>query len=100
MHDKAANHSFHLWYVPLEKCYDSLIHDIYRIITNLQQRKTEELQKRDWLLGKLSRSDVASNIDLLNEIDKAEVGNMNKVIERIEIAKARLDEMIMVLRDF
>ncbi|KAG1179605.1 hypothetical protein G6F70_001823 [Rhizopus microsporus] len=100
LHDKAANHSFHLWYVPLEKCYDSLIHDIYRIITNLQQRKTEELQKRDWLLGKLSRSDVASNIDLLNEIDKAEVGNMNKVIERIEIAKARLDEMIMVLRDF
>lgn len=77
-----------------------MIQDIYRTITNLQQRKTEELQKRDWLLGKLSRSDVASNIDLLNEIDKAEVGNMNKVIERIEIAKARLDEMIMVLRDF
>ncbi|CEG78332.1 hypothetical protein RMATCC62417_12960 [Rhizopus microsporus] len=99
-YDKAANHSFHLWYVPLEKCYDNLIHDIYRTITNLQQRKTEELQKRDWLLGKLSRSDVASNIDLLNEIDKAEVGNMNKVMERIEIAKARLDEMIMVLRDF
>jgi DNA-directed RNA polymerase III subunit RPC3 len=48
----------------------------------------------------MNRKDVIANMDLLNEIDKAEVGNMNKIIERIEVSKARLDEMAMILRDF
>lgn len=72
----------------------------YKIIVNLQQRKVEELQQRSRLLEKMNRKDVIANMDLLNEIDKAEVGNMNKIIERIEVSKARLDEMAMILRDF
>jgi DNA-directed RNA polymerase III subunit RPC3 len=77
-----------------------LLTKAYKIIVNLQQRKVEELQQRSRLLEKMNRKDVIANMDLLNEIDKAEVGNMNKIIERIEVSKARLDEMAMILRDF
>jgi DNA-directed RNA polymerase III subunit RPC3 len=67
---------------------------------NLQQRKVAELARRSRLLEKLNRKDVIANMDLLNEIDKVEVAKMDKVIERLEISKGRLDEMIMILRDF
>jgi hypothetical protein len=69
-------------------------------MSNLQQRKVQELTRRARLLEKLSREDVIANMDLLNEIDKVEVAKMDKVFERIEISKGRLDEMIMILRDF
>lgn len=98
--DRATSRSFHLWHVPLEKCFEDLLTKAYKIIVNLQQRKVEELQQRSRLLEKMNRKDVIANMDLLNEIDKAEVGNMNKIIERIEVSKARLDEMAMILRDF
>lgn len=98
--DRATSRSFHLWFVPIEKCFSELIADIYRTITNLQQRKNEELLRRSRLLEKLGRIDVLANMDLLNEIDKAEVTKMEKVVARIEISKDRLDAMLMILRDF
>lgn len=73
---------------------------MYRAMSNLQQRKMTELKRHERLITKLSRKDVMANMDLLNEIDKAEAAKMDKVIERIEISKGRLDEMIMILRDF
>ncbi|KAL9550250.1 hypothetical protein MBANPS3_004816 [Mucor bainieri] len=98
--DRATSRSFHLWFVSLDKCFDALIADIYRTLTNLQQRKNEELVRRSRLLEKLSRIDVLANMELLNEIDKAEVGKMDTIVSRIEIAKDRLDAMLMMLRDF
>ncbi|KAG0169080.1 RNA polymerase III subunit C82 [Apophysomyces sp. BC1034] len=98
--DRAPGRSFHLWYVPLEKIYQELLVDAYRAIGNLQQRKREELKIRSRLLDKLNREDVKENMDLLGEGDKAEVAQMEKVMERIEVSKKRLDEMVMVLRDF
>lgn len=98
--DRAPSRSFHLWYVPLEKCFQELLVDVYRTTVNLQQRKTEELLRRSRLIDKLSREDVIANMELLGEIDKAELAKMEKVIERIEVSKGRLDEMTMILRDF
>lgn len=98
--DRAPGRSFHLWYVSLENCFKELLVDVYKAIFNLQQRKTEELQRRARLIDKLSREDVIANMELLNEIDKAELSKMEKVIERIEVSKTRLDEMTMILRDF
>lgn len=89
-----------MWYVPLEKCFNELLADVYRTIGNLQQRKIEELLRRSRLIDKLSREDVIENMELLGEIDKAELAKMEKVIERIEVSKGRLDEMTMILRDF
>ncbi|KAI9250410.1 hypothetical protein EDC94DRAFT_637084 [Helicostylum pulchrum] len=98
--DRAPGRSFHLWYVSPENCFNELLVDVYKAIFNLQQRKTEELQRRARLIDKLSREDVIANMELLNEIDKAELSKMEKVIERIEVSKTRLDEMTMILRDF
>lgn len=98
--DRAPSRSFHLWYVPLEKCFDELLDNVYKAITNLQIRKVEELSKRTRLIDKLNRRDVIENMALLEEIDKAEVAKMDKVIETIEVSKGRLDVMAMILRDF
>ncbi|GAN01008.1 RNA polymerase iii subunit rpc82 [Mucor ambiguus] len=98
--DRATSRSFHLWFVSIDKCFDALITEIYRTITNLQQRKNEELVRRSRLLEKLSRIDVLANMQLLNEIDKAEVSKMDTIVSRIEIAKDRLDAMLMIFRDF
>ncbi|KAI8081289.1 RNA polymerase III subunit RPC82-domain-containing protein [Halteromyces radiatus] len=98
--DRAPGRSFHLWYVPLEKCYEELLVDIYRVIGNLQQRKKEELALRERLLEKLNRQDVKENMDLLSDGDKANMENMEKVLQRLETSKNRLDAMVMILRDF
>lgn len=74
--------------------------DVYRAIGNLQQRKQEELKIRHRLVEKLSRRDVIENMDLLSDGDKAEMAQMKKVLERLEVSKMRLDQIVMIFRDF
>lgn len=84
----------------MEKCYQELLVDAYRVILNIQQRKQEELKIRSRLLDKLSRKDVIQNMDLLGEADKAELSQMKKVIQRLETSKKRMDDIVMIFRDF
>ncbi|KAG1449141.1 hypothetical protein G6F46_008167 [Rhizopus delemar] len=98
--DRAPGRCFHLWYVPLEKCYQEVLVDSYRIICNLQQRKRQELKLRKRLVDKIARKDVMENPDLLGEGEKKEIEQMNKVFERLEVAKSRVDLVVMILRDF
>lgn len=86
--------------MPLEKCYQELVVDVYRAIGNIQQRKQRELEIRSRLIDKLNREDVKANMDLLSEADKREVAEMEKVLQRLETSKKRLDEIIMIFRDF
>ncbi|KAI7898879.1 uncharacterized protein BX663DRAFT_533103 [Cokeromyces recurvatus] len=98
--DRAPSRCFHLWYVPLEKCYEQLLVDCYRSIGNLQQRKMYELSIRKRLIDKINRSDVIENPDLLGEAEKKEIEKMEKILERLEVSKMRIDNVIMILRDF
>ncbi|KAI8989255.1 RNA polymerase III subunit RPC82-domain-containing protein [Pilobolus umbonatus] len=98
--DRAPGRCFYLWYVPLDKCYQELLMNSYKIVCNLQQRKIHELDNRKWLIDKLNRKDVMENPELLSDSEKIEVEKMNKVIERIEVSKSRIDKVIMILRDF
>lgn len=86
--------------MPLEKCYQELVVDVYRAIGNIQQRKQRELEIRSRLIDKLNREDVKANMDLLSEADKREVAEMERVLQRLETSKKRLDEIIMIFRDF
>ncbi|KAI9316888.1 RNA polymerase III subunit RPC82-domain-containing protein [Dichotomocladium elegans] len=98
--DRAPARTIYLWYVPLERCYQELLVDVYRVIGNIQQRKQEELNIRSRLVEKTNREDVIQNQDLLSEVDKAELQQMNKVLERLDVSKSRLDEIVMIFRDF
>lgn len=73
---------------------------MYRAIGNIQQRKQRELEIRSRLIDKLNREDVKANMDLLSEADKREVAEMERVLQRLETSKKRLDEIIMIFRDF
>lgn len=98
--DRAPGRCFHLWYVPLDKCFEELLMDCYRAIINLSQRKTYELKTRKRLLDKLNRKDVKENPELLGEAEREELKNTEKLVERLEISKSRIDMMVMILRDF
>ncbi|KAI9248910.1 hypothetical protein BY458DRAFT_445574 [Sporodiniella umbellata] len=98
--DRAPGRCFYLWYVPAEKCYSEVLVDAYRIVCNLQQRKQHELRIRERLVNKMNRKDVLENPDLLSDPEKKEIEQMKKVMERLEVAKARIGSVIMILRDF
>lgn len=98
--DRAPGRCFHLWYVPVEKCYQELLVDSYRIICNLQQRKQNELAIRKRLIDKINRKDVIENPELLSEGEKREIAAMDKILERLEVSKSRMDSVVMILRDF
>jgi transcription initiation factor IIE alpha subunit len=98
--DRAPGRCFHLWYVPLEKCYEELLVDSYRIMCSLQQRKGRELEIRKRLIDKINRKDVLENPELLGEGEKKEIASMDKILERLEAAKSRMDTVVMILRDF
>jgi len=74
--------------------------DIYRSIANVRQRIRHELATRQRLLEKMERKDVSENQDLLSASDKMAIDDLNKKIERLEVSEARLDEMVMIFRDF
>jgi DNA-directed RNA polymerase III subunit RPC3 len=52
------------------------------------------------LLDKLNRKDVKENPELLGEAEREELKNTEKLVERLEISKSRIDMMVMILRDF
>jgi len=74
--------------------------DVYRSIANVRQRIRHELANRQRLLDKMERKDVSENQDLLSAADKKAIDDLNKKVERLEVSEARLDEMVMIFRDF
>jgi uncharacterized protein YaaW (UPF0174 family) len=98
--DRAPSRTIFLWFVNLEKCYMEILMDLYRSIANVRQRSRHELAIRQRLLEKMERKDVSANQNLLSEADKKAVERLNKVIEKLSISEARLDEMVMIFRDF
>ncbi|KAI8577106.1 hypothetical protein K450DRAFT_253690 [Umbelopsis ramanniana AG] len=98
--DRAPSRTIFLWFVSLDKCYQELLIDLYRSIANVRQRIRVELATRQRLLEKMERKDVSENQDLLSAGDKKAIEELNKKVERLEVSAGRLDEMVMVYRDF
>ncbi|KAI9285252.1 RNA polymerase III subunit RPC82 helix-turn-helix domain-containing protein [Umbelopsis sp. AD052] len=98
--DRAPSRTIFLWFVSLDKCYQELLIDLYRSIANVRQRIRHELATRQRLLEKMERKDVSENQDLLSAGDKKAIEELNKKVERLEVSAGRLDEMVMVYRDF
>ncbi|KAG2175484.1 hypothetical protein INT43_001131 [Umbelopsis isabellina] len=98
--DRAPSRTIFLWFVNLDKCYKEILMDLYRSIANVRQRSRHELAIRQRLLAKMERKDVSANQNLLSEADKKAVEKLNKVMEKLAVSEARLDEMVMIFRDF
>jgi DNA-directed RNA polymerase III subunit RPC3 len=98
--DRAPSRTIFLWFVSLDKCYQELLIDLYRSIANVRQRIRHELATRQRLLEKMERKDVSENQDLLSAGDKKAIEELNNKVERLEVSVGRLDEMVMVYRDF
>ncbi|KAK9765015.1 RNA polymerase III subunit C82 [Basidiobolus ranarum] len=98
--DRAPSRTFYLWHVPMKRCQEVILEDCYKALASIRQRRNEEIKMRSRLLEKTQREDVKANQDLLNASDKAQLELLNKVLDWLEVAELRLDEMAMILRDY
>lgn len=85
----------------MASCHNSIQNELYKTQTNLKRRKTSEIQKHAILIDKLARTDVQENMDeLLSEAEKKEMQMMERVVDMLSIAELKLNEKLMILRDF
>ncbi|KAI8990858.1 hypothetical protein BDF20DRAFT_841224 [Mycotypha africana] len=90
-----------LYSISFERCCQVLIASIHRAIVNLQQCKEIEITMRKQVTEELTiKNDLLWNIDIPSGIQNNEIVRMEAVLEKIEVSKRRLDEMLMILQDF
>lgn len=69
-------------------------------MARLKERKLSVLRKGQNLFLKANRSDILEGVALLSEAEKQKIKEIEDVVMRISVQCSRLDELIMVLRDF
>ena len=66
----------------------------------VRARMSMEREKRRLLLDKLDRTDVAADLDLLCDTEKAALQTLEVQSSKMEVAQLRLDHTMSILRDF
>ncbi|KAI9209760.1 RNA polymerase III subunit RPC82 helix-turn-helix domain-containing protein [Polychytrium aggregatum] len=97
--DHAPSRTFYLFGVSVDQCVERMLQQSYRMLNNVKLRRKKELEDRQVLLEKIERTDVAQNLDLLSDSDKAQWGLLKKTVGLLKATELRLDELIMTLRD-
>lgn len=64
------------------------------------QRQAHEKSKRAALIRKLKRTDVQEDDSLLNDVEKRAKEECEVLEDKLEVSMMRLDEVILLLRDF
>lgn len=98
--DRNASRSIFLWYTSREKAEEQLINDCYKVIINIKQRRRYELKKLSKLIEKSERDDVKNDPTLLNDAETYALGELKKVLNRLDISELGINKIIMTLRDF
>ncbi|KAJ3295487.1 DNA-directed RNA polymerase III subunit RPC3 [Borealophlyctis nickersoniae] len=97
--DHTAARTYFLWYISIPRTVDYLIQNGYRALANAKQRRAKEVSGRAMLIEKTQRSDVLSGEAKLSEAELKGVEQLNGVIKRLRASEARLDKMLLILRD-
>lgn len=95
-----TSRTYFLWYVDEERACSLLLSDVYKAMARNVQRTNVERAKRRLLLEKAERTDVKEDEDLLSKNEKHELELWKAREERMGVGLARLDRVVMVLRDF
>ncbi|EGF78165.1 hypothetical protein BATDEDRAFT_91024 [Batrachochytrium dendrobatidis JAM81] len=98
--DHSASRTFFLWYVSIERTCTVLLTNAYKTLHRIKLRRTKELLDRTLLLEKTNRSDVLSGEAQLTTTDQENLAHLNTVLKKLHISEMRIDQMVMLLRDF
>jgi hypothetical protein len=86
--------------VSWETCVKTLIKDLRLTLSNLRHRHTFELLQQEALIAKTQRTDVLENPELLDDLDRSALADLDKKINRLRVNEFRIDRMLMILKDF
>jgi hypothetical protein len=79
---------------------DLIVQDILRTIHRMKEREHFEMSKRKLLLEKASRSDIISGEASLSEMEKSKLEELNLIVTKFNVQLSRLDEILMIFRDY
>ncbi|KAI8618429.1 hypothetical protein BC830DRAFT_1053593, partial [Chytriomyces sp. MP71] len=98
--DHAPSRTFFLWFVSLPKCVDALILETYKMMANVKLRRLKEYNANGQLIEKIERSDIQADESLLTDGERQSLENFNKMMEKLRISELRLDQALLILRDY
>ena len=97
--DRMTSRAHLLWFVNEKKCFSLLLKQLYKTAANLRQRRHFEVEQRQTLEDKLSRSDVKENPKLLSEKERADAHALREMLGKLDVQEQRIEQMIFVVRD-
>ncbi|GBG78397.1 hypothetical protein CBR_g26425 [Chara braunii] len=104
--DHAPARTFYLWRVNLRQVTERVLEDLYHAAYNLRERLAFELSKEQEVLSILEQiqqasiSGSASSVATLTSSQRKQLENIRKVAAVLETSLLRLEDTIMMLKDF
>lgn len=96
---KDYSKNFHLLFIDIKVCRESLISVLCKSICNLKERLYHETFTRKGLLDKAERNDVEGDWEKLPAPEKAALIRYQKFKDALNVEMLRMDREIMFLRD-
>lgn len=94
--DRSAQRTFFLYYTNVAKTSEILLNNVYATVAKLRNRYQHEMSRWEKLLSKIQRAEQEGE-EILNEMDRRNKDNLDKIVDRLEIAERRLAEMTIIL---
>ncbi|KAL2917493.1 RNA polymerase III subunit C82 [Polyrhizophydium stewartii] len=98
--DHSASRTYFLWYTSVERTCSILLSCAYNTSHRLKLRRKKEMADRTHLIEKTKRTDVLSGEAGLSEHDIEKLEELKQVQKQLQFSEWRIDEMVMLLRDF
>ncbi|KAI9347322.1 RNA polymerase III subunit RPC82-domain-containing protein [Obelidium mucronatum] len=98
--DHAPSRTFFLFFVSLPKCVETLIQETYQMLSNLKIRRMKEYNANGQLIEKIERSDIKADASLLTDGERQAVDNFYGMMNKLRISELRLDQAMLILRDY
>ncbi|KAI0747956.1 RNA polymerase III subunit RPC82-domain-containing protein [Daedaleopsis nitida] len=100
--DRNPTRMFYLWYVDLQKAYNVLLGNMYKMLYNIAARRQAEQDEPNLkaVLEKRQRSDVSQDEErLLTRNERELLAQWEKKMEKLTVLEMRVEEAVFILRD-
>ena len=90
----------HHWGIDLPRAYNVLLASVYKTVGNIVQRRTAEREKRKAAMAREEQAySKGANRSVLLAKDQEELAELDDVVMKLDLAEARCEMVIFILRD-
>ncbi|KAJ1720429.1 RNA polymerase III subunit C82 [Coemansia biformis] len=97
--DRNPSRMFYLWHVDPHRQASAALRLVFQAMSNIIQRAAKEADARAPLLAKARREDVMADPSLLAASERKELRVACAARQRLDVAAARLDRMLLLVHD-